>query len=144
MSIWWSMRNLVLCGTVWRNVGWKWADLPRVRGVLAEWEAWPRPTETLPRNMMLYFSLQQMWPWMRPQLILPSSCLKKGNELPGKRSVKIQKKKKEEEVSRSSQLHTEIQLHSPLCLVNWASAQGDTSGRCRLGTPVPGTWEFVG
>ena len=54
------------------------------------------------------------------------------------------KKKKEEEVSRSFQLHTEIQLHSPLCLVNWASAQGDTSGRCRLGTPVPGTWEFVG
>ena len=50
---------------------------------------WPRPTETLPRNMMIYFSLQQMWTWMQPQLILPSSCLKRGNELPGRRSVRI-------------------------------------------------------
>ena len=64
---------------------------------------WPRPTETLPRNMMLYFSLQQMWPWMQPQLILPSSCLKKGNELPGKRSVKIQKKKKCQDLPNSTQ-----------------------------------------
>ena len=93
---------------------------------------WPRSTEILPRNMMVHLSLQQMWPWMQPLLILFSSCLKKGNELPGKTSIKI-----------FPAPHRDSTLF-PVCWVNWASAQGDTSGRCRLRTPVPGTWEFVG
>ena len=49
---------------------------------------WPGLLRALPETWWSTFLCSKCEPWMQPQLILPSSCLKRGNELPG-RSVRI-------------------------------------------------------